>query len=95
MIKCIIGDAALRAHAPEAAQNIARGRDLNVTLREADEGRWRGTAMVRYAKALFVAEFEVHPTGMVEMLNDEPLATWDDEKDATGFKNDGGIFCYD
>lgn len=37
-------------------------------------GHYRCDATVFYADALFKANFEVHPTGMVEMIDDEPVA---------------------
>lgn len=40
-----------------------------------DKGHFMCDAVVFYANALFIANFAVHPTGMIEMLDDEPLAT--------------------
>jgi hypothetical protein len=31
-------------------------------------------AVVYYSNALFIANFAVQPSGMIEMLNDEPIA---------------------
>lgn len=40
-----------------------------------DKGHWLCDAVVFYSNALFIANFAVHPTGMIEMLDDEPLAS--------------------
>ncbi|MDQ6780104.1 MAG: hypothetical protein M3Z37_02985, partial [Candidatus Eremiobacteraeota bacterium] len=37
--------------------------------------RWRARAIVHYGPALFRAQFEIESTGMVQMLDDEPV--WD------------------
>ncbi|MGE4314034.1 MAG: hypothetical protein AB7E85_07170 [Pseudobdellovibrionaceae bacterium] len=39
-----------------------------------DQGHWLCDAVVFYSNALFIANFAVHPTGMIEMLDDEPIA---------------------
>lgn len=39
-----------------------------------DQGHWLCDAIVYYSNALFIANFAVHPTGMIEMLEDEPVA---------------------
>lgn len=39
-----------------------------------DDGGYRYSAVVWYSTALFAANFKVHPTGMVEMLGDDPIA---------------------
>ncbi len=39
-----------------------------------DKGHYRCDAVVYYSNALFFAHFAVQPTGMVEMLDDEPIA---------------------
>ncbi len=38
------------------------------------QGQFLCNAILSYSNALFTANFAVHPTGMVEMLNDEPIA---------------------
>jgi hypothetical protein len=38
-----------------------------------DDGRFRFTTTTLYSNALFTAEYAIAPTGMVEMLDDEPL----------------------
>ena len=50
------------------------------TVREAsfeskdDNGNWMCDAVVYYSNALFIANFSVQPSGMIEMLDDEPIA---------------------
>ncbi len=50
------------------------------TVREAtfegmnDQGYFLCDAVVFYSNALFIANFAVQPTGMIEMLDDEPIA---------------------
>lgn len=39
-----------------------------------EKGHYLCNATIYYADALFVADFAVHPGGMVEMLDDEPVA---------------------
>ena len=39
-----------------------------------EQGHWLCDAVVFYSNALFIANFAVHPTGMIEMLDDEPIA---------------------
>ncbi|MGB1076797.1 MAG: hypothetical protein ACPG05_00680 [Bdellovibrionales bacterium] len=40
-----------------------------------EQNHWLCDAVVFYSNALFIANFAVHPSGMIEMLNDEPLAS--------------------
>lgn len=50
------------------------------TVREAtfdgmnDQGHFLCDAVVFYSNALFIANFAVQPTGMIEMLDDDPIA---------------------
>lgn len=50
------------------------------TIREAsfegvnEQGHFLCDAVVFYSNALFIANFAVQPTGMIEMLDDEPIA---------------------
>ena len=50
------------------------------TVREAtfegvnEQGHYLCDAVVFYSNALFIANFAVQPTGMIEMLDDEPIA---------------------
>lgn len=50
------------------------------TVREAsyegrnEQGHFLCDAVVYYSNALFIANFAVQPTGMIEMLSDEPIA---------------------
>ena len=39
-----------------------------------DQGHFLCEAVVFYSNALFIANFAVQPTGMIEMLDDEPIA---------------------
>lgn len=39
-----------------------------------EQGHWLCDAVVYYSNALFIANFAVQPSGMIEMLNDEPIA---------------------
>ncbi len=39
-----------------------------------EQGHWLCDAVVFYSNALFIANFAVHPTGMIEMMDDEPIA---------------------
>lgn len=39
-----------------------------------DQGHYLCDAVVFYSNALFIANFAVQPTGMIEMLDDEPIA---------------------
>lgn len=40
-----------------------------------EQGHFLCDAVVYYSNAMFIAHFAVHPTGMIEMLDDEPIAT--------------------
>lgn len=40
-----------------------------------DKGRFLLSGLVMYSNALFVANFAVQPTGMIEMLDDDPVAS--------------------
>ncbi len=40
-----------------------------------EQGHWLCDAVVFYSNALFIANFAVHPSGMIEMLDDEPIAS--------------------
>lgn len=39
-----------------------------------EQGKYLCDAVVYYSNALFIANFAVEPTGMIEMLDDEPVA---------------------
>lgn len=39
-----------------------------------EQGHFLCDAVVFYSNALFIANFAVQPTGMIEMLSDEPIA---------------------
>ena len=39
-----------------------------------DNGAYLCDAVVFYSNAIFIANFAVQPTGMLEMLDDEPIA---------------------
>lgn len=38
-----------------------------------ENGNWRVSALIHYSNAVFLADVLVYPTGMVEMIEDEPL----------------------
>jgi ankyrin repeat protein len=40
-----------------------------------ENGQFRASGVVFYSNAIFTADFAVQPSGMVEMLDDEPVAT--------------------
>lgn len=40
-----------------------------------DKGRFLLSGLVMYSNALFITNFAVQPTGMIEMLDDEPVAS--------------------
>lgn len=40
-----------------------------------EQGHWLCDAVVYYSNALFIANFAVQPGGMIEMLDDDPIAT--------------------
>ena len=39
-----------------------------------EQGHFLCSAVVYYSNALFIANFAVQPSGMIEMLSDEPIA---------------------
>ena len=39
-----------------------------------DDGHFLVDAVIYYSNALFMANFAVHPSGMIEMTDDDPLA---------------------
>lgn len=39
-----------------------------------ENGNWLCDGVVYYANAMFIANFSVQPSGMIEMLDDEPIA---------------------
>ena len=43
-------------------------------IRKNDQKHYLCDAVVFYSNALFIANFAVQPTGMIEMLDDEPIA---------------------
>ncbi|MBN7819744.1 AAA family ATPase [Bowmanella yangjiangensis] len=49
-------------------------RPLTVTPDPKNSGHWLAKATVQYSNTLFEANFSIAPSGMVEMLSDEPLA---------------------
>lgn len=59
----------------ETTFSVMEGTAKRATLKEVTaEGNYRCDAVVFYSNALFVASFEVVPTGMIEMIDDEPIA---------------------
>ncbi len=43
------------------------------TFGRSNEGNWRMSATVYYSNAVFVSDFTVQPSGMIEMKDDNPL----------------------
>ncbi len=50
---------------------------LSIPLNKEEGDRWRARAYVRYAGQIFEAEFWVHDSGCVEMVDDKPFAKYD------------------
>ena len=42
-------------------------------LGKSDTGAWRFSSLIYYSDDIFLADLEVQPSGMVEMVNDQPL----------------------
>jgi ankyrin repeat protein len=75
-------------HLLESDNDIVLSPTLNVTARNAissivrpasfegisPQGHFYVDAVLAYSSAVFIANFSVQPSGMIEMLNDEPLA---------------------
>jgi hypothetical protein len=59
------------------AQDVRAAVEANVVpadlLGEDRQGSYHAAAVVIYGTALFAARFRIHPSGMVEMVDDEPL----------------------
>lgn len=68
-------DPNMPAHMDDTTRSVIEG-----TIRPAsfegmnDQGHYLCDAVVFYSNALFIANFAVQPTGMIEMLDDEPIA---------------------
>ena len=66
-------------HIPQQLDDKTR-TVVNGTVRPAsyegknEQGHWLCDAVVFYSNALFIANFAVQPSGMIEMLSDEPIA---------------------
>ena len=52
-------------------ENVVRGASYEGTN---EQGYWLCNAVIFYSNALFYADFAVQPSGMIEMLDDEPIA---------------------
>lgn len=73
----------------ETIENPAMPRDMDASTRKAiegvlrpatyegknSEGHYLCDAIVFYSNALFLANFAIQPSGMIEMLEDDPLLT--------------------
>jgi hypothetical protein len=70
-----MADTNMPAEMDETTRSVVEG-----TVRPAsfagmnDQGYYLCDAVVFYSNALFIANFAVQPTGMIEMLDDEPIA---------------------
>jgi len=59
---------------PEAVKEVQRNiRPLSLWRKSEDPEKFYASATVQYSNALFSALFAIAPTGMIEMLDDEPL----------------------
>lgn len=61
-----------RSKLAEAAEALAPPKPIDLEPARADQ--WGLSAAILYSNALFTADFAVLPGGMVEMLNDDPIA---------------------
>ena len=64
-------DPLLPAEATDVTQHVEPPRSYGVD----SDGQFRLSAPVYYGDAVFRSDFLVSPTGMIEMLEDQPLAT--------------------
>jgi hypothetical protein len=59
----------------ETTRSVIEGTVRTATFEGMNEqGHFQCEAVVFYSNALFIASFSVQPTGMIEMLDDEPIA---------------------
>ena len=59
----------------ETTRSVVEGTIRPATFEGVNEqGHFLCDAVVFYSNALFIANFAVQPTGMIEMLDDEPIA---------------------
>ena len=59
----------------ETTRSVIEGTIRGATFEGVNEqGHFLCDAVVFYSNALFIANFAVQPTGMIEMLDDEPIA---------------------
>ena len=59
----------------ETTRSVIEGTIRPATFEGVNEqGHYLCDAVVFYSNALFIANFSVQPTGMIEMLDDEPIA---------------------
>ncbi len=64
---------AAASESAEAAQELRRLFRLPQLVGEDDDEGWRASAMVYYSNAVFLADFLIKKSGMIEMLSDFPL----------------------
>lgn len=60
-----------------------------------DDSTWRSTQLINYGNALFIANFQINVSGMVEMLDDEHVMTLKNikrERVASGLRFFDGVF---
>lgn len=59
----------------DTTRSVIEGTVRGATFAGAnDQGHFLCDAVVFYSNALFIANFAVQPTGMIEMMDDEPIA---------------------
>lgn len=59
----------------ETTRSVIEGTIRGATYEGKDEkGQFLCDAVVFYSNALFIANFAIQPTGMIEMIDDEPIA---------------------
>lgn len=59
----------------DTTRSVIEGTVRGATFASAnDQGHFLCDAVVFYSNALFIANFSVQPTGMIEMMDDEPIA---------------------
>ncbi|MCB1562584.1 MAG: hypothetical protein KDJ75_03330 [Alphaproteobacteria bacterium] len=59
----------------ETTRSVIEGTIRPATFEGMNEqGHYLADAVVFYSNALFIANFAIQPTGMIEMLDDEPIA---------------------
>lgn len=71
----VVDDPLLPRHMGPVEMSVLEEAARPATLQGIDErGHFLCSAVLSYSNAIFVADFAVQPTGMVEMLDDDPIA---------------------